>query len=117
MELQQSPHRNELDKLESICARLASTHDGEVLAAARAANRILGRAKLTWRDVVRAPGRVGPKLDHAALAKRILAVDADKPFLTDWERKFCESVIRFVRITDKQTATLERMAFAAGVRP
>ncbi len=41
-----------LPKLELLMPRLASTHDGEVVAAVRAIDRALHSAGLDWHDVV-----------------------------------------------------------------
>lgn len=43
------------DRFAKVCARLASTHDGEVLTAARLACGMLKDARLSWEQVLAQP--------------------------------------------------------------
>jgi hypothetical protein len=58
-------------KLARILAMLGAQHDGEVLAAARAAHRMILASRLTWAQVLDSPGEPEPPdLDGAWLDLR-----------------------------------------------
>ncbi len=116
------------ERLAKLLGMQGSVHDGEALTAARLADRLVrDQLKLTWGEVIQSPARgssgPGPPRvwrepqtwqDAARLA-------AEWPeCLTDWERGFLVSVLRFARVSDKQLAILDRVVSkargTAGVR-
>jgi hypothetical protein len=92
-------------KLSRVLGMLGSAHDGEILAAARQAERIR-RDAVTW-DNILAPARlVGMDGRDDAIAE--LLANAD--FLTDWEIDFAVSIRNAdYDLTEKQTALIERL--------
>lgn len=92
---------------------------GEVIAAAAAGTRLLQAAGLRWADVVlpaQPPTRTPPPPrpprppppSHSALAAACLA-QAHRVPLTAWERQFLASLLKFTRLSPKQTAVLDRL--------
>jgi hypothetical protein len=112
-------------KLAAVLGMLGSDHDGEVLAAARMAERIRRDAGITWLEVIAAP--VVPHLStHDPLApfntpkEACTFVLTRVPTLTHWERDFLRDVAGFSKLSPKQLNTLRRLvarAVAAGGRP
>jgi hypothetical protein len=102
-------------KLAKVCGLLASDQPGEVVSAAAVATRILQQHGATWADLVQpcAPQpqpRQAP--DHRARARHVLL---RRHALTAWEVEFCESIARrLAPLTERQAATLERIARKAG---
>jgi hypothetical protein len=89
---------------------LGSAHEGEILAAARAAERIRHDAGMSWREILDpAPSSAAEWADEVkddpvgfclARAQR----------LTDWERNFLSSIQRQrYRLSDKQCRVLRTL--------
>jgi hypothetical protein len=115
----------ERDRLAKLLGMLGSDHDGEVLNAARLADRLVRDHGITWLDAITAP--VDPQLStddplarFAACAEACTFALTRAPMLTQWEFDFLRNVARFSRLSSKQRKTLRRVgarAIAAGGRP
>lgn len=132
-------------RLALIIPRLASNHDGEVVATARAIGRTLNAAGLDWHDVAAAINAIDPprprhqSWGHADDPPPPLwselrphdrrawldAIDG-QPWLSEWEATFVADIrVRFRAsqhkgFSGKQQIVLNRLiarAFYAGVRP
>jgi hypothetical protein len=96
-------------RLARVLGMLGSTHDGEVLAAARLAEQLRARAGVTWTELLGAHpsddphGQIIRCLDHPEL-------------LTDWEIDFLHILRGFTEPTPKQRAILERIALKVRAR-
>ena len=95
--------------LRKLIPRLASTHDGEVVATARAIERTLCGAGADWHDLAAAiavPGAGGPHL--LDIAERLAGLN----HLNGWETKFTRDMLRLLRagarLTEKQEQALRR---------
>lgn len=95
-------------RLAKCVGLLGSAHDGEALAAGRAADLLIRQAGLTWLDVIapalRQPRRPGEsESDQDAIEH---ALDF-RHALTEWERSFCRSIAgQRYRLSPKQRSTL-----------
>lgn len=111
------------------CSRLlASNHDGEVLAAARAATRLLRARGLDWADIIRDPDRQTSSADWAsspppqptpmpAWKQTVAACLAHPDRLSEWEAGFLAGLRRFPYLSRKQAWHLARIAERLGVSP
>ncbi len=98
--------------LSKLIPRLASVHDGEVVATARAIERTLSGAGADWHDLAAAiAGRAPPTTDRmrlADMAEKLAGLD----HLNGWEMKFTRDMVRLLRagarLTDKQEQALRR---------
>ena len=99
--------RNRLAKL--LCM-MGSNHDGEVLAAARQAERLRADAGLTWPEIL-LPRLPSPPGQHVRTVDLIAFVLQHVDALTEWERGFVRSIAaqRFP-LSPKQAAIVERLA-------
>lgn len=104
-------------RLVSAVGLLASDRDGEVVAAARAACRLLEPHGTNLSQLVEAaltpmPWRVSRAgslrtVDHRTLARKCLAMSKH---LSDWEAGFLESLVRWDgQLSPKQAAALDRI--------
>jgi hypothetical protein len=96
---------------------LGSAYDGEVVAAARQAERIRCAADLTWPEILSPPAAprqlsVPSRPPSAAEALNLCIDHCD--LLTPWERRFVASISRrpLHRLTPKQLGVLDRLARA-----
>ncbi len=130
-----------IEKISAILPRLASDHDGEVVATARAVSRVLASAKSDWHDVVAAFERGAKALEPpkeqprrqpasppewidltASERERWLLAIVEFVRVSAWERSFARSVLaqhRRVEMSERQIVILDRLlakAFADGVR-
>jgi hypothetical protein len=91
-------------RIEKLVPRLASTHDGEVVATARAINRTLKAAGLDWHDLAKAVAtNFSGRISHASLQ-----IEPDKA--TDWSdlaRWCCDHDNR--RLTPREREFVEDM--------
>jgi hypothetical protein len=97
-------------KLTKVLGRLGSSHDGEVITAARMANAIVRKAGASWDEIIAlsvpliappsAPTSVAAKL---SLCRRHLAS------LSAWEKQFVLDLRRFSHLSPKQLAVLDRL--------
>jgi hypothetical protein len=96
-------------KLARVLGMLGSTHDGEVLAAARQAERL--RQGRPWIDLL-SPGP-GPRPDPPPMGWRqaVALCQAYPDRLTPWERDFVQSIAGYrCDPTDRQRAVLTKIA-------
>jgi hypothetical protein len=129
-------------KLSRLIPRLASNHDGEVVATARAIGKILKSANLDFHDLA---GSLDPSPNqHVARAERgcprngpptfsanrhawaeMLRKSIDADILTDWEQQFALTIVgRLSSYTFRPSAKQQAIAaeiiakgWAHGVRP
>lgn len=105
------------EKLAAVLGMLGSDHDGEVLAAARQAERMRRQAGLAWADLIAAerpavaPGRrpdPPPPEDWRAL----VAWCQQRPdAMTNWERDFLATIAAYRHPpSDRQREILDRLA-------
>lgn len=115
-------------RLAKILGMLGSAHDGEVLAAARAAQEALGEIGMTWEELIagdtdsshRPPNghqthRARQPANWQAFALRLVTTHTNE--LTEWEYGFTNSFIvkGWARPTTKQKAVFERIASKIGI--
>jgi hypothetical protein len=83
------------DKLAAILGMLGSNHDGEIVAAARQAERLRRDAILTWHDIL-APAPAPPELRREPVIESVDdAIDLCRSraqFLTAWELHFIDTL-------------------------
>ena len=97
--------------LTAVLGLMGSDYDGEVIAAARYAERIRKEAGLTWYDIVReavvhSGSEPSPNLDFKSAAICL----SFPQLLTDWERGFLESILeKDYPLTEKQRNVLRRI--------
>ncbi len=106
------------EKLSKILGMLGSDHAGERASAGAAANRMVRDAGLTWPDVI---GRtdVGGEGHHRVWREpsndreAVVICLAFDEVLTDWEIRFCRSIIKQKRLSEKQRVILVRLVDTA----
>lgn len=91
-------------RLAKLLGMLGSAHDGEVIAAARQAEKLIRKHGATW------PGILGisdappsPIIPHHADALEYLKASG----LTDFERRFLRGIMAFQTLSASQARTLE----------
>ena len=99
------------ERLSKLLGMLGSSHDGEVVAAARQAERLRAEAGLTWGEIVvprLPPPPQRPNVRTVAAAAAFVLDHADA--LTPWERDFARSIQRLkYPPSPKQIEVLERL--------
>ena len=99
-------------RLAKLLGMMGSTHDGEVVAAARQAERLRADAGLTWHDIV-LPALPSPRPQRRGamtLGQAIQFVLDHENALTAWESDFARSVQRArYRLSSKQIELLQRL--------
>jgi len=132
---------DKLKRLAQLLGMIGSTHDGEALNAARAAQRLLGSLSLTWEEVLsnettqgypeefvrkvaqeayaqglqdgRTQATPKPRASYSGYARMILANFPD--ILSDWETGFLDSwTEKRYPPTEKQIAIFKRIAQKTG---
>src|SRR5262245_49725851 len=82
-----------ITRIEKLILLLGSSHDGEVLAAARVLDRVLRSENWDWHDLVRQlHGDDRPPTPWRSVAEWCVS---RSQYLTDWEREFIRNVIRW----------------------
>jgi hypothetical protein len=117
-------------RLARLLGVMGSDHDGEVLNAARMADRLVREQGATWHEVVGSPttpGRQPPGFGNEDVLAQFPTVGAAAWFcrcwpelLSPWERDFVASIPGFRRLSPKQAAVLRKLVLrvmAAGARP
>jgi hypothetical protein len=115
------------ERLAKLLGMLGSSHDGEVLNAARAAEQLRRKANLTWDDILKPqlgwqPGgrpryqeyHYDPQPDpppHRFSWKDAAQLLASPITLSQWERDFLDSIVarQWDHLTPKQAAIIERL--------
>jgi hypothetical protein len=98
----------ELDRLVKLLSMLASPHAGERAAAGLKATEFLRSRNMTWSDVIQ-PKHAGPK-SPTELERQLALLRFNVHRLNDWERHFVQSLHRFPRFSERQLATINRIA-------
>jgi hypothetical protein len=107
-----SKHLNPDDrrKLVSCLGMLGSDHDGECLAAARAAHRLVSQLRLTWSDIVTPAAAPAPSVHKAEWQSQLTMLDSRWGLLTEWERNFASSIRNWIgEPTEKQRAQIQKI--------
>jgi hypothetical protein len=101
-------------RLANVLGMSGSPHDGEALNACRIANRMVRETGSTWVQVLAAePDRPQQCDCHVCRCERLLG---RARALTDWEIRFCTSVMRReAEPTPKQNAVLDKLSRRLGV--
>ena len=99
-------------KLCKLLPRLASNHDGEVVATVAAIERTLHSVGLDWHDLADIIGQSGRQPDAASVLRDMAETLHGLPNLSAWEREFIPDMRRLLaagaRLTDKQEQALRR---------
>jgi len=91
------------DRLAKLLGMLGSDHDGEVINAARAADRLVRDSGLRWPDIAMAGPAPAPRGDNDPISFCL----SRSAVLTDWEQRFLRSLgQQRYRLTAKQCAVL-----------
>ncbi len=92
--------------LAKLCGKFGSSHDGEILSAAKMAQRIIARSGLTWDDVLvlnAQPLRPRP----VGLTAEILECLEHRYLLSEREQEFLRSILTWAQggkpLTEKQS--------------
>ena len=86
------------DRLAGILGMLGSNHDGEAVAAARAAERLRRELGTTWQDLLVPPSGPAPSPPPSPMGWRQAAVfcaTQRRVPLSDWEMRFTHEVARY----------------------
>ena len=99
------------EKLAAVLGMLGSAHDGEILAAARKAERMRQQAGETWGHILAPPPAGHPNSNTHIEIRSIgdlLSYYEDR--MSPWERRFCRSLcIQRSPISEKQRAILDQI--------
>jgi hypothetical protein len=100
------------DRLARVLGMLGSVHDGEVLVAARQAERLRAEAGLTWPEII-IPALAAPRRQQRHVETAADAIDFvldNEQELTAWERDFARSLKRQRSpLSPKQIAILDQL--------
>ena len=98
------------DRLAKLLGMLGSSHHGEIVAAARQAERLRANAGLTWQEII-LPALPPPRSRGiATVADAIAFVLQHQSTLTEWELGFAESIRQArYRLSQKQIEVLQRL--------
>ena len=103
--------RLDRDRLAKLLGLLGSDHDGEVVAAARQAERLRADAELTWPEIL--VPRLPPPPQRQNVCTVAAAIDfvlEHEVVLTDWERGFVRDLGRLkYPLSPRQLEVLERL--------
>jgi hypothetical protein len=97
------------ERLVRVLAMLGSAYDGEILAAAMAAHRLVQQHGLAWADVIIGPAPI-PQSDPIGWRMMVARCLQRRGSLSPWERQFLNSLTTFRFLTGKQQACLDRIA-------
>jgi hypothetical protein len=112
------------DRLSKLLAMFSSTFDGEIVNAARAAERLVKARGETWETVIIANGSAKaprrewepprepprkPRSYRSDFQDEIDACVAKGNLLTPWEREFLTSISDRMTLSEKQRAILDRI--------
>jgi hypothetical protein len=98
-------------KLQKVLQLLASDRQGEVVAAAAAAQRILKQADLSWSDILSdKPAPYREPLIGTTWRTTCVELQKRQGSLRAWERGFVADLPRFQRLSTKQRYCLKEIA-------
>ena len=93
-------------KLAAVLGMMGSDHDGEVLSAARTAERLRRATNLTWSQLL-----IGPDAGADLPWRELLDMARSRPeLLSQWDRQFLTSIATQRTLSIKQQAVLRRIA-------
>lgn len=104
-----------LDRLAAVLGMMGSDHDGEVLSAARMAEKLRREAGVTWHELL-IPTEPPARASYTAPEPpgwwdMVEACRARPDRLTDWERQFIDVLAGYTHEpSEKQMRVLERLA-------
>jgi hypothetical protein len=97
-------------KLAKVLGLLDSDREGEALAAARAAARLVKQHDTTWREVIEPPA-IEKKLPELGVWRETVAQCLERPgSLRPWEVGFLRDLPAFRRLSSKQRYCLKEIA-------
>ena len=96
-----------LVKLLNLCS---SSYDGEALAAARAAVRLVRERGLSWTDMLQPEAATAANRNLAPWRRVVADCLRQSTFLGQWELAFLRSLSNFPNISTKQRAILAQIA-------
>ena len=95
--------------LAKVLGMLGSSHDGEVINAARKAHELLTAKGTTWPAILGIDmEQPAPELYHLTLARELLG--KGKSIITRWERDFLLGIMGHKVLKQKQIETLDGIA-------
>lgn len=93
--------------LAKLLGMTGSSHDGEVVAAARKAHQLVKAKGMTWPDLLGLDA-LPPEADHVALARDLLG--KGRGICTPWEMRFLRGILAFKGLSSHQRQTLDGIA-------
>ena len=97
-------------KLAKCLALLGSNHDGEALAAARAAHRIVAESGLSWAEIIEQRATATKPTAPTSWRQTVRQCWAQPGNLRPWEAKFLHNLRGFSSLSIKQWACLRGIA-------
>lgn len=107
------------ERLSKLLAMFSSSFDGEILNAAKAAERLIKARGETWESVIvfsrsvdpppNRPTQPKPKPHRSAFQDEIDACVAKCNLLTEWERNFLTSISERWSLSEKQQARFDQI--------
>ena len=99
------------DRLAKLLGMMGSTHDGEVVAAARQVERLRADAGLTWPEILVPRLPPPPRGQNVRTVADAIDFVIEHAFvLTDWERGFARNLCRLkCPLSPRQLEVLERL--------
>ena len=98
------------DKLAAVLGMLGSDHAGEIMAAARQAERLRREAKLSWHDILKPVPAPRREREVATVDDALDLCEAYADWLTVWERGFVATLARQrSAASPKQIAILDQI--------
>src|SRR4051794_20401170 len=92
-----------------LLAMFSSAFDGEIVNAARAAERLRQRTGLDWAEILAAPPIAGEPLCELSLDELLDLCAGATTMLTPWERRFIRNIRRQNWASLKQRAILDQI--------
>jgi hypothetical protein len=109
-----SLRQSDLQRLAKLLGLLGSSHDGEVLAAARKAHSLLIEKGATWYQALQVTEIVEPSAGRKPKAapvhhQQAQALLEHQALLTPWEKQFLQGILDFSALTNEQREKLEEI--------
>jgi hypothetical protein len=103
-------HPYDRRKLISFLGMLGSDHDGERLAAVRAAQKLLSEKRLTWSDILAPAAALPDSAQKPEWREHLLMLERSWGLLTEWERNFVSSMRSWIGDpTEKQLTQIQKI--------
>ncbi|HEY8872963.1 MAG TPA: hypothetical protein VIM52_08025 [Stellaceae bacterium] len=98
------------DRLAKLLGMFSSDSDGEIVNAARMAERLRRQSGLTWHDILRPVPEPRREREVESVDDALDLCEAYADLLTDWERRFISTLRRQrTPISPKQVAIIEQI--------